>query len=65
MGLGLQVVREVVVPGVAGVRRPRDSFRLGSLVAQGEASRHDNLGASLNLYSLYRFLHTCKSEWEG
>jgi len=29
------------------------SFGLGYLAAQGEANRHDNLGASLNLYSLY------------
>ena len=40
-----------MAPGVAGVRRPRNSFRLGSLAAQGEANRHDNLSASLSLYS--------------
>ena len=37
-------------------------FRLVFLAAQWEASRHDNLGASPNLHSLDRFLHTCKSE---
>ena len=36
------------------------------LVAPGEANRHDNLGASLNLYilnlySVYRFLDSCKT----
>ena len=61
-GLGLQVVRELVAPGVAGVRRPRNSFRRGSLAAQGETNLHDKLGTSLNLYRLYRFLHSCKSE---
>jgi hypothetical protein len=41
---------------------PGASFGLGRLVVQGEANRHDNLVASLNLYSLYRLLHSCKSE---
>ena len=37
-GVGLQLVRELVLAGVAGVRRPRGSFRLGRLAAQGEAT---------------------------
>ena len=53
-------MRQLVAPGVGGVRRHRVSFRLDNLAAQGEAIRHGNLGASLNLYSLYRFLHSCK-----
>ena len=35
--------------------------RVRQLVAQEEANHHDNLGASLNLYRVYRFLHSCKT----
>jgi hypothetical protein len=31
------------------------------LAAQEEANQHDNLAASLNLYSVYRFLHSGKT----
>ena len=48
--------------GLAGGWRQSGLFGLGRLVAQGEASRHDNLGASSNLYRLYRFPHSCKTE---
>jgi len=46
-----------VEPGVGGLWWLWGSFRLGNLAAQGEAM---TISASLNLYSLYRLLHTCK-----
>ena len=58
--MGLQPVRDLLAPGVAGSRRLSGLFGLGRLAAQGEADRHANLGASLNLYSLYRFPDTPK-----
>ena len=35
LGVGLQQVRDLLALGVAGVRGPRGSFRLGCLAAQG------------------------------
>jgi hypothetical protein len=62
-GPGLQPVKSSVPSSAAGDRRHNASARLADLTAQGGSHRHDNLGASLNLYSLYRSLNTCK--WEG
>jgi hypothetical protein len=60
--VGLQVVRELMGAGVVGWWWHRDSFPLGILAAKGKANRRGNLSASLYLYSLDRFLQSCKSE---